>query len=129
MNSGPSYSTIDISSRSHFFQFLRTLRAMLAEAQAPLLPEALAATFKGRITQKRRDRVSEVLETLVATGAARQVENGYFLPRECPILDRDGATSLCERHLCSARWMADRLTPSSFANIPNEKPSARWVRT
>ena len=60
---------------------IRTVRDVLAEAEAPLPADALAALFTGRTTQKRRDRVAEVLETLVATGAARDGEEGYFLPR------------------------------------------------
>ncbi|WP_209348162.1 DNA methyltransferase [Pontixanthobacter sp. CEM42] len=60
---------------------IRTLRDVLAEAEAPLPADALATLFKGRNTAKRKSRVSEVLETLVATGAARSGEKGYFLPR------------------------------------------------
>ncbi|WP_271076986.1 class I SAM-dependent DNA methyltransferase [Aurantiacibacter sp. MUD61] len=60
---------------------IRTVRDVLAEAEAPLPAEALATLFKGRTTAKRKARVSEVLETLVATGAARDGDGGYFLPR------------------------------------------------
>ena len=58
---------------------------MLAKAPAPALPDAVAATFGGRVTPKRRARVEQVLETLVATGAARtgQLDGAthYFVPR------------------------------------------------
>lgn len=60
---------------------IRTVRDLLQEADAPLGPEAIAAMFKGRSTQRRKDRVTEVLETLAATGAARVTENAYFVPR------------------------------------------------
>lgn len=60
---------------------IRTLRDVLAEAEAPLPADALATLFKGRTTAKRKARVAEVLETLVTTGAAREGESGYFLPR------------------------------------------------
>lgn len=60
---------------------IRTLRDVLAEAEAPLPADALATLFKGRTTAKRKQRVSQVLETLVATGAARESEGAYFLPR------------------------------------------------
>jgi len=60
---------------------IRTLRDVLAEAEAPLPADALATLFKGRTTSKRKQRVSEVLETLVATGAARESDGAYFLPR------------------------------------------------
>jgi hypothetical protein len=60
---------------------IRSLRDVLAEAEAPLPADALATLFKGRTTPKRRDRVREVLETLVATGAARVGAEGYFLPK------------------------------------------------
>jgi len=60
---------------------IRTLRDVLAEAEAPLPADALANLFKGRTTSKRKRRVSQVLETLVATGAARESEGAYFLPR------------------------------------------------
>jgi hypothetical protein len=61
------------------------VRDLLAKAPAPTLPDAIASVFDGRNTAKRRDRVSEVLETLVATGLARTGEyegqRRYFLPR------------------------------------------------
>ncbi|MGO6815319.1 class I SAM-dependent DNA methyltransferase [Rhizobium leguminosarum] len=64
---------------------IRLVRDFLAKAPAPAPPDAIAVVFDGRNTAKRRDRVAEVLETLVATGLARTGEiNGqrrYFLPR------------------------------------------------
>nr|WP_246699635.1 DNA methyltransferase [Rhizobium sp. BK316] len=64
---------------------IRLVRDLLARAPAPALPDAIAGVFDGRNTAKRRDRVAEVLETLVATGVARTGEidgqRRYFLPR------------------------------------------------
>lgn len=60
---------------------IRALRDVLAEADAPLPADALASLFRGRTTPKRRARVADVLETLVATGAARVGAEGYFLPK------------------------------------------------
>jgi hypothetical protein len=64
---------------------IRLVRDLLARAPAPTQPDALASVFDGRNTAKRRDRVAEVLETLVATGLARTGEHEgqrrYFLPR------------------------------------------------
>lgn len=60
---------------------IRTVRDVLQEAAAPLDSAALSSLFTGRNSQKRRDRVAEVLETLVATGAARTAAGGYFVPR------------------------------------------------
>jgi hypothetical protein len=61
------------------------VRDLLAKAPAPTPPDALASVFDGRNTPKRRDRIEEVLETLVATGIARTGEHEgqrrYFLPR------------------------------------------------
>lgn len=62
---------------------IRSVRDLLARADAPIAIPALAAAFAGRNTPKRRERVEQVLETLIATGAARRDEatNGYYLPR------------------------------------------------
>lgn len=64
---------------------IRLVRDLLAKAPAPTPPDAIASVFDGRNTAKRRDRVAEVLETLVATGLARTGEyegqRTYFLPR------------------------------------------------
>ena len=58
-----------------------TMRDVLAEAEAPLAAEALAALFKGRNTPKRKQRVARVLEIMADMGGARRGEDGYFLPR------------------------------------------------
>jgi hypothetical protein len=64
---------------------IRLVRDLLAKAPAPAQPDAIASVFDGRNTAKRRDRIEEVLETLVATGLARSGEHEgqrrYFLPR------------------------------------------------
>jgi hypothetical protein len=64
---------------------IRLVRDLLAKAPAPTPSDAIASVFDGRNTAKRRDRVAEVLETLVATGLARTGEQDgqrrYFLPR------------------------------------------------
>lgn len=64
---------------------IRLVRDLLARAPAPAPPDAIAGVFDGRNTAKRRDRVAEVLETLVATGVARtgdiDGQRRYFLPR------------------------------------------------
>lgn len=56
---------------------------MLARAPAPMPVEGIATSFDGRLTDKRRERVRQVLDTLVATGAARMPEGTelYFVPR------------------------------------------------
>lgn len=64
---------------------IKFVRDLLAKAPAPTLPDAIASVFDGRNTHKRRDRITEVLETLVATGSARtgdiDGQRRYFLPR------------------------------------------------
>ena len=63
---------------------IRSVRDLLARAAAPISVPALAAAFAGRNTPKRRQRVEQVLDTLVATGAARRDDgatSGYYLPR------------------------------------------------
>ncbi|MEI9419434.1 DNA methyltransferase [Mesorhizobium sp. Cs1321R2N1] len=61
---------------------IRIVRDLLAKALAPTPSEAIASVFDGRNTGKRKDRVEQVLRTLVATGLAREVEGQrYFLPR------------------------------------------------
>ncbi len=62
---------------------IRSVRDLLARAAAPISVPTLSAAFSGRNTPKRRQRVEQVLETLVSTGAARRDEatNGYYLPR------------------------------------------------
>lgn len=62
---------------------IRSVRDLLARAESPIAAPVLAAAFGGRTTPKRRERVEQVLETLVATGAARRDEatRGYYLPK------------------------------------------------
>ncbi|MET4752568.1 DNA methyltransferase [Bradyrhizobium sp. RT11b] len=64
---------------------IRLVRDLLAKAPAPAAPDAIASVVDGRNTAKRRDRIAEVLETLVATGLARtgdyEGQRRYFLPR------------------------------------------------
>ncbi|CAN7500152.1 class I SAM-dependent DNA methyltransferase [Rhizobium sp. LjRoot30] len=64
---------------------IRLVRDLLANASSPTPSGVLTSVFEGRNTSKRRGRVAEVLETLVATGVARSGEvDGqmrYFLPR------------------------------------------------
>ena len=64
---------------------MRLVRDLLAKAIAPTPPDAISSVLDGRNTAKRRERVTEVLETLVATGLARKGEHDgqrrYFLPR------------------------------------------------
>lgn len=64
---------------------IRVVRDVLAKAPAPALPQAIAATFDGRNTAQRKDRVAKVLQTLVAAGSARtgalDGETRYFIPR------------------------------------------------
>jgi hypothetical protein len=64
---------------------IKLVRDVLAKAASPAPPDAIAAAFDGRTSPQRRDRVAQVLETLVATGAARTGEiegqKRYFLPR------------------------------------------------
>lgn len=67
------------------FEQIRQVREVLARATAPLDPAGLAQVFDGRLTDKRRARVQQVLDTLVVTGAARtgqlEGETRYFVPR------------------------------------------------
>lgn len=62
---------------------IRVVRSLLARAAAPAPPEVIAAAFDGRVSTKRRERVSAVLETLVETGLARTDadRSRFFLPR------------------------------------------------
>jgi hypothetical protein len=64
---------------------IRIIRELLARAHAPVLPESIMASLDGRSSPTRRDRVKKVLETLVATGAARTGEldgqTRYFVAR------------------------------------------------
>jgi hypothetical protein len=64
---------------------IRLVRDLLAKAPAPTPADDISKVFSGRNTAKRRERIAEVLETLVATGLARKGEHDgqrrYFLPR------------------------------------------------
>ncbi|GGJ65186.1 hypothetical protein CDQ92_11295 [Sphingopyxis bauzanensis] len=73
----------DVKRPSDGLDQIRSVRDLLARAAAPVAVPTLAAAFSGRNTPKRRERVKQVLETLVSTGAARRDEatNGYYLPR------------------------------------------------
>ena len=65
-------------------QQIRAVHHLLEQADGPVTPEAIARTFAGRLSPKRKRRVDEVLQTLTATGAARTPEgdpNSYFVPR------------------------------------------------
>jgi hypothetical protein len=79
--------TIDGGSKwpSDGLEQIRLVRRLLAKAPAPAPPDAIAVAFDGRNTAKRRDRIDEVLRTLVETGLARtgvvEGQTRYFLPR------------------------------------------------
>ena len=65
-------------------QQIRVVHQVLERADSPVTPEAVARTFAGKLSAKRKQRVDEVLQTLTATGAARTPEddpNSYFVPR------------------------------------------------
>jgi len=75
--------TQDVTWPSDGLDQIRSVRDLLARADAPITVPALAAAYAGRASPKRRERVEQVLETLVATGAARRdaASRGYYLPR------------------------------------------------
>lgn len=58
---------------------------LLRKAPAPVPPETLAATFDGRNTPKRRERIESLLDTLTTIGLARSGQldgqTRYFIPR------------------------------------------------
>lgn len=60
---------------------IKVVRELLARSDAPVLSDAVSGSFKGRNTSKRKTRVLDVLETLVATGIVRKTEdnNSYFI--------------------------------------------------
>jgi hypothetical protein len=64
---------------------IRIVRDVLAKSAAPAAPDEIALAFDGRNSPTRKDRVRQVLETLVATGAARTADEGgrsrYFVAR------------------------------------------------
>ena len=50
------------------------VRALLDAADAPLTPEQVARAFRGRLTPKRRGRVTEMLAVMADHGIARRAE-------------------------------------------------------
>jgi hypothetical protein len=66
-------------------QQITVLVDLLRKAPAPVPPEALSASFDGRNTPKRRERVASLIETLTTIGLARsgrvEGEDRYFIPR------------------------------------------------
>ncbi len=62
---------------------IRIVRDILAKSASPLAADAIAASFAGRNSAKRKERVAMVLETLAATGAARTDDTArYFIPKQ-----------------------------------------------
>ncbi|TPJ50891.1 MULTISPECIES: hypothetical protein [unclassified Mesorhizobium] len=61
------------------------MRDLFAKLPAPAHLDDVSLSFDGRNTSKRSGRVAQVLETLVATGLAREDAAGgrarYFVPR------------------------------------------------
>ncbi len=82
-NLGEAALIEDIKWPTDGLEQIRSVRDLLARATAPISVPALAAVFGGRNTLKRRQRVEQVLDTLISTGAIRRDEatNGYYLPR------------------------------------------------
>jgi hypothetical protein len=62
---------------------IRVVRDVLAKSQGLATPLAISATFDGKNSSARKNRIAKVLETMVATGAARVSDDGakYFVPR------------------------------------------------
>ncbi|MCG6122135.1 MAG: class I SAM-dependent DNA methyltransferase [Microvirga sp.] len=61
---------------------IRVVRELLVAAPAPVPVDAIAASFDGKLTARRRERVREVLATLISTGAVRVGAGArYFAPR------------------------------------------------
>ena len=62
---------------------IKIVRELLTHSNAPVRPDAVSATFKGRNSPKRKTRVVDVLETLVATGLVRKTEDKqtYFIAK------------------------------------------------
>lgn len=62
---------------------IRIVRDILAKSPSPLGAAFIAASFAGRNTPKRKERVAMVLETLVSTGAAQTTDAAlYFIPKQ-----------------------------------------------
>jgi hypothetical protein len=60
---------------------IRQVREVLARAPAPMPVDGIAVAFEGRLSDRRRERIRQVLATLVTTGAARTAGAAYFVPR------------------------------------------------
>jgi len=64
---------------------IRIVRDILVRAPSPAPADAIAASFDGRTSPKRRERVSQVLESLVSMGMVRTGDAPgrlrYFVPR------------------------------------------------
>ena len=63
---------------------IRVVHNLLGAADSPVSADAVARAFDGKLSSKRRERVSEVLSTLVTTGSARTPPENttlYFVPR------------------------------------------------
>ncbi|RLQ88470.1 class I SAM-dependent DNA methyltransferase [Notoacmeibacter ruber] len=63
---------------------IRIVRDILVKAPAPAAPDDLSAAIDGRSTQKRKDRIADVLDLLVSVGGARRADGEtprYFVPR------------------------------------------------
>lgn len=69
---GEAVSVEDVKWPADGLDQIRSVRDLLARAAAPIAVPALAAAFSSRNTPKRRERVKQVLETLVSIGAARR---------------------------------------------------------
>ena len=62
---------------------IRIVRDILAKSASPLDAAFIAASFAGRNSPKRKERVAMVLETLVSTGAAQTTDAAlYFIPKK-----------------------------------------------
>lgn len=53
----------------------------LPRRRSSIASSSIAIAFDGRLTDKRRERIRQVLATLVTTGAARTAGAAYFVPR------------------------------------------------
>jgi len=62
---------------------IKVVRELLARSDAPVQPDTVSASFKGRNSPKRKSRVLDVLETLVATGIVRKTDDNetYFIAK------------------------------------------------
>ncbi len=58
------------------FDQLLAVRKLVSAASAPVSPQTLSLTFEGRNTPARKQRITKVLENLVATGSLRMEGDG-----------------------------------------------------